>query len=279
MLAATGPEAVVRGEYTFVLGELHVANNNLNASAFLDQCPEPDAMRRAIDADYPISRLMPLTPKGWANMTTRASVGYVPANAYRLQIAAETQGAGDAPCLPISECVIEDTAAGLVLRTRVGDLAFDLLDAFGEYLSAAVMNLFAPLPRMPHAPRISIGRLVIGRETWRFPMEALTFAQDSDSAKAFLRMRDWMRKHGLPRFVFVRSAVESKPIYVDLDSPILVAAFLKLIRRTADSAAAATQGVMVSEMLPGHDAMWLSDAAGARYSSEFRLVAVDHSER
>lgn len=276
MLAADGPDAVARGEYCFVLGELHVANNNLNAAAFLDQHPEPDQLRRAIDADYAAPRIVPLTPKSWANMTTRASVGHVPARDHRLQIAAETQSCEGERRLPLSACVVEDTTAGLVLRTRDGDIVFDLLDAFGEFLSAATMNLFVPLPQMPFAPRIRIGRLVIARQSWRFPARTLAFAHEADPAQAFLAARGWMRTNGLPRFVFVRSRVESKPVYVDLDSPILVAALLKLIRRTAESAAA-TQDIVVSEMLPGHDAMWLVDAEGARYSSEFRLVAVDRS--
>lgn len=276
MLAADGPEAVARGEYCFVLGELHLANNNLNAAAFLDQHPEPDRMRRAIDADYATPRIVPLTPKAWANMTTRASVGYVPAHDHRLQIAAETQCCEGERRLPLSACVVEDTAAGLVFRTRDGEIVFDLLDAFGEFLSAATMNLFAPLPQMPFAPRIRIGRLVIARQSWRFTARTLVFAHESDPAQAYLAARGWMRAHGLPRFVFVRSRVESKPVYVDFDSPILVAALLKLIRSTAESDTA-TQDIVVSEMLPGHDAMWLADADGARYSSEFRLVAVDRA--
>ncbi|HZJ62930.1 MAG TPA: hypothetical protein VFD36_05350 [Kofleriaceae bacterium] len=31
----------------------------------------------------------------------------------------------------------------------------------------------------------------------------------------------------------------------------------------------------VSEMLPGHDGLWLPDAAGEHYSCELRIAAVD----
>jgi hypothetical protein len=46
----------------------------------------------------------------------------------------------------------------------------------------------------------------------------------------------------------------------------------KEIRRTAEAGAST---FTVSEMLPGLGELWLPDAAGQRYTSEFRLVAVD----
>ena len=51
----------------------------------------------------------------------------------------------------------------------------------------------------------------------------------------------------------------------------------RLMRRTAAAPAAALGGrsVRFTEMLPGPDGCWLQDAAGHRYTSELRVVAVD----
>jgi hypothetical protein len=36
------------------------------------------------------------------------------------------------------------------------------------------------------------------------------------------------------------------------------------------------KSISISEMLPAHDQLWLRDAAGQPYTSEFRIVAVCH---
>jgi hypothetical protein len=68
--------------------------------------------------------------------------------------------------------------------------------------------------------------------------------------------------------------VEDKPVYVDFDSPILVDNLAKIIRRTMDQGAADAT-IAITEMLPTIEQAWLRDAAGQRYTSEFRIVTVD----
>ena len=78
----------------------------------------------------------------------------------------------------------------------------------------------------------------------------------------------------MPRFVFFKAPVEPKPCYLDFESPILVDIFCKMVRRTQE-AGHADGRIQISEMLPRPDQIWLTDAANNRYSSEFRIVAVD----
>ncbi|GFJ87489.1 hypothetical protein [Phytohabitans rumicis] len=66
---------------------------------------------------------------------------------------------------------------------------------------------------------------------------------------------------------------EPKPLYLDLDSPILVGLFATTVRRPGGAAVRAT----ISEMLPAPDQLWLRDAEGRRYTSELRLAAVEAS--
>lgn len=59
---------------------------------------------------------------------------------------------------------------------------------------------------------------------------------------------------------------------VDFRSLPLVNLLAKSIRRTAEAGAGT---FTITEMLPDTDRLWLHDAAGARYTAELRVVAVD----
>jgi hypothetical protein len=78
----------------------------------------------------------------------------------------------------------------------------------------------------------------------------------------------------MPRQVFVKTPIEIKPFYLDFDSPIYVEILAKKVRRTGE-ASLAEPPITVTEMLPEHTALWLSDAEGQRYTSEFRFAALD----
>jgi hypothetical protein len=73
--------------------------------------------------------------------------------------------------------------------------------------------------------------------------------------------------------VFVKSPVELKPFYADLSSLPSVEHLAHAIR--ALDRAEPGAALSVGEMLPGPDQLWLTDAEGARYTAEFRFVAVD----
>ena len=69
---------------------------------------------------------------------------------------------------------------------------------------------------------------------------------------------------------------ELKPCFLDLDSPIYVDVFARLVRETRRSAAAGE--VLLTEMLPDLTQTWLTDAAGNRYTCELRLAAIEAEE-
>jgi hypothetical protein len=120
--------------------------------------------------------------------------------------------------------------------------------------------------------------LVIHRETWRFRKGELEFAAKKDEASRFLGTRRWMKTCGLPDKVFVKSALEVKPFYVDLESPVLVEIFCRAIRRM-NSSAGEGEELIFSEMLPSPKQLWLRDAEGASYTSELRFAIVDLKAR
>jgi hypothetical protein len=104
----------------------------------------------------------------------------------------------------------------------------------------------------------------------------MEFSHEDGEVERFVRARQWARSHGIPRFVFVKSPLETKPFYCDFESPIYVDIFSKAIRRAGESNSF-TARFGVTEMLPTHDEVWLPDAAARRYASELRVVAVDCS--
>jgi hypothetical protein len=65
MIAAPNVEAVNRGEYVGVMGELHIAANSLGVPLFMEQHEAPDEFLRAVDQDITAPRLVPLVPKYW----------------------------------------------------------------------------------------------------------------------------------------------------------------------------------------------------------------------
>jgi hypothetical protein len=273
LIAAPNVEAVKRGDYRVVLGELHTAANTLGWAFFLEQHPSSQDFFKAIDVDLPEPRLIPMPPKYWPGRTSRCQNVLVSEKDICLQVADTTPGLMDRRTLPISEFIIEKCDDDLLISSRSGKLKFDLLDALSEALMSQVVNSFGMASDDSHTPRVSIDRLVISRETWRFSAAELEFAFEKEDSQRFLGATRWARRTGLPRFVFFKAAGEVKPSYCDFHSPIYVRMMAKAIRRAAGLSP--DQSITVTEMLPGPGEVWLPDREGNLYTSELRLVAVD----
>jgi len=276
MIAAASPAAIRRGEFHLVVGEVHLGVNCLNGSLFLGQHPRPEEVYEAITADFSQPFLVPVPPKNWSMLTARTSFEFVSPKNYRLLVSPDACGVAPSQALPISDLVVEEVGGELLLRTRDQRLRFEIVEGFGEFLSNLIMNFFHPLPPLRHTPRITVDRLTVSRETWRFELSELGFAFEADEAARFLGARRWQREFDLPRFLFAKSPVEKKPWYLDLDSPVLLNIFTRIVRRTKECDHPAPL-ITLTEMFPSHEDLWLPDAEGHRYTSELRMVALDIS--
>ncbi|HEX8128484.1 MAG TPA: lantibiotic dehydratase [Pyrinomonadaceae bacterium] len=279
MLAAASPEAVARGEYELVMGEIHVGFNNINSSVFVPQHPRQEEIHEAVESDFPEPRLVPILPRYWPEMSGRISFDYVSPKNYRLLVTHDSCGVPPAQALPIGSLIVTETSDGLIVRDRDNRVRFDIIEAFSESLSSHVINTFGMLPPGKHTPRVTIDRLVVCRESWRFTPAEFAFAYEKDEAARFLAARRWRLEHKLPRFMFVKTKVERKPFYLDMDSPVYVNIFGRAIRRAAESSNHAKSLITLSEMIPDHGQAWLPDSEGNHYTSEFRIVAVDLTHR
>ncbi|MGW8698058.1 lantibiotic dehydratase [Streptomyces eurythermus] len=272
MLAADGPQAVERGEFELVLGELHVATNTLGASLFVHQHPAPAELFAQTGRDHPRPRLMPLLPKEHrARLSTRVRHALVRPEDYQIALLDHGADPRRERTVLSAEAVVERQDGRLVVRLPDGAV-FGVLDVFAHVLTTLVIDLCRLLPEADHTPRITVDRLVLARETWRYAGGALDCAQDKNEARRFVRVRRWHAAGGLPRFVFVTTPTEPRPFYVDFESPVYVNLFAKAVRRLARQDPEGR--LTVTEMLPSPEQTWLTDDQGRRYTCELRFVAL-----
>lgn len=275
LLDAQDVEAIQKGEYQVVLGELHIAMNTLQITAFLAQHPAPEEILAAAALDVPAPRVWPILSKdAFAIYRLRPSL-ITPKDFYLVytpDVCAPIATA--ATPLTLSALVVEERDGRLVARTHDGLHCFPVIEVFAELLSRLIYGSFKMLPPSQHSPRITIDQMVVSRETWHFAPQDLTFADEKTPLERFVATRRWAQHHEMPRFIFVKVATEPKPCFVDFASPMYVEMFLKMVRQDMREDPAMVS-LTITEMLPTPDRLWLQDRAGEQYTSELRFVAVD----
>jgi hypothetical protein len=258
----------------FVLGELHCGGNTLESQLFVSQHPEPSRLRDAAEASGLGRRIVMIQRTDSSEATSRMSRAdeiMLPSYTY-LCIGAEglTPPAG-ATVLSAADLAVQVSGEELVVRQLSSGRRLEFLDVISEPMSLLIADAFQPFGFCRHRPRISIGNLVVARESWTFPAAELGWAFTGDEQQRYLQARHWRAAHELPERGFVRVPVERKPMAVDFRSLALVNLLAKTVRKTAQETAG---DVTLSEMLPDLGQLWLRDAAGEQYTSEFRVVAV-----
>lgn len=271
MIAAENADAIRRGDYEFILGEIHVSKNTLGGLAALMQHPEPEELYRNFATDM-LPRVVNIYPKDEQHPIRTAPAFKSPQDFF-LEHSTGSPGVPATRTLKTAALVVESSGSDLFVRTRDRKLKFDVIEFFGGSLSALVTNILKLFAPREHVPRVNIDRLVVQRESWSLPASSLVFACERLDADRFVEARRFARAHKMPRHVFVKVPVEAKPVYVDFASGMYVNILSKLIRRSI--AEGAETRVVFSEMLPGIGEAWLPDAAGKHYTSEFRFVALD----
>jgi hypothetical protein len=276
MLAATDADAVARGEYEIVLGELHMGKNTLESRCFVEQHDDPRTFTAHELADLGAGRVYFLPPMRIEELTSRAApptAVLVPEFTYWTLHRESIRSPN--PPIPAVDLVVYADHGRLMVRSLRGPFTASLLEVLSEALSGGVTNAFRPIGRGPHTPRVCIDRLVVARESWNLPAAEATWAFRKPEANRFAAARAWRAAHGLPERAFYGVPVEEKPSFVDFTSLPLVNLLAKAIRRSAEVQGSLT----LTEMLPDLSQLWLPDHDGARYTSEFRMCVVDLLDR
>lgn len=271
MIAAEGPDAVLRGDYQFVLGEIHTGCNMIMPPWVLELHPDADELIAARERDMGAPLVFLVTPRVYIGH--RKAPDSFSANDYQLAFSLDPPWRTGSQLLRVGELLVERGPEGLWVSTRDGRARLPAAALFEGMLIAASVSEFKLVAPAPHTPRIAIDDLIIARETWRFPAADLAFAAPKTTEERFLATLRWAEGRRLRRHVFVRVPHELKPVYVDLESPVSVDLFCHLLRRTAKLTPAGEAAI--SEMLPAPHETWLCDARGRRYASELRIAALD----
>jgi hypothetical protein len=277
LIVADDAAAVQRGDFGLVLGELHVGANTIAASLFVHQHPDIPELLAETTTDFPGPRVLPMLPKEQPpRYSARSRPSLNRPQDYHVGLVEYTGDPNRPRSLNGADVLVEDRDGRLVLVLPDG-VVFDVLDVFGNAMTNRVMDKFTLRADADHSPRVTVDRMVVARETWRFGAAGLDFAAEKQEAKRFVRARQWRDEHELPRFVFVISPAEPRPFYVDFDSPVYVNIVAKAARRLARKD---PDGVLTfSEMMPTPEQVWLTDDRGEKYTSELRFVAVDQTTR
>jgi hypothetical protein len=275
-LMIAGADAAAGGRLTWVLGEVHPSMVTMRYATWLEFHDAPDAVRAGLRHDlHGATVWFAETSELGGTGTQQANVLHSPGD-FRLVFAHDSCGYDPAATLPVGECDLIGSPAGLRVRRRDGTAERGLLEVIGDLISVIAANCFRLVPQGAHVPRITIDDLVVSRETWRLPATDPAFAGTADGSARYLQARAWAAGHGLPRHVFCRFTGERKPIYADLTSLASIDLISRAVRR-ARRKAGADATVTVVEMLPTPDQAWLTDAHGQRYTTELRMVAVDQA--
>jgi hypothetical protein len=261
MIAARSAEDAARGDSLCVLGELHVATNTLLMAHAVAMHPE----RAVLVDDWVIDMADAMVSPVQASADRASFVTPSPRDTH-VELTHAASWRAREQVLHGGDLYCEQVGDHLMIRSRRGGVELDLIAFMDHYLSAAAASHYRLLPRRHHWPRITIDRLVVSRERWHQTKREF-WELIASEVTPYETVYRWAQKLGLPRFVFATVVPEAKPIYVDFGSPVQVEIFLGYLRHADE--------LGLSEMLPGHDELWLTDRDGERYTCELRLAATD----
>ncbi|WP_412538155.1 lantibiotic dehydratase [Longispora sp. K20-0274] len=270
-VCATSVDALARGEFSLVLGEIHAAWATLDAGLFLVGCTQVEELRAATLADVGPGRVLPLYPLDWPRYTARLSGALDNDTDFQLGIL-PGPGADPDRLIPVTALTVSERDGELVVHGR--GQSWPLIEMFAELIGIHTQGAFKLVAATGHTPRVTVDRMVLARETWRTTIGDTGLADVRGEQAQYLAVRRWRAASGLPETVFVSIATETKPCYVDLSSPVYATIFCSMLR-----AARLSHGddvrVTITEMLPTPDEAWVPDADGNRYFSEIRVQVCD----
>lgn len=270
MVAAASVEAIAQGDYTVVLGELHPGLNTLATLSAVSLNPYAEELRALYAEDIPEVGIAPIPDDDFCRSSHDSRLA-----ALDLHLDTGSRWSSWRPAEQI--CRIGDLDVvrgdgGLMAESGDRRHRFDLLEIFERPIKIQTVVAFSPFPVVSHRARILLGGLVVAREAWAFAPEQLAFRDiPGSSIEQLIEARRFVRRHHLPRYVFVSIPEEVKPVFVDLCCPTYIALLAAMARRASR--------VTLTEMLPRPDQHWLPDSAGDVYTCELRLVAVTENAK
>jgi hypothetical protein len=266
-LEARSVEAVTRGEYRWILAELHPPVALLH-HGFYWGCPDKAALGNALAQT---TRGCPSFHFGFfaADFTAATAVRMLDSMPEGTSFVAPQRGDPRWRIIPPAEIevYVEDKNGDVCLRTRGAH------EHLGSFARAWVIPLgFHPFHfgRAPHMPRLRCGRVIVQRRSWTVTFEELGPGNytgvSRDLVVAVERLRaekEW------PRYVYIRPSEQAlrrsgaegrdkdtKPVFIDLESYLFLEIFHRWLTKAGE--------LEVSEMLPDPDNLLWQEPDGHR---------------
>ena len=266
-ISAKSIEAVERGEYEWVLAELHPPVALLH-HGFYWGCPDKEALSRALIR----------TTKGMAafhfgffatDFTSTTAVRVFDAMPDLTYFLAPQRANQKWRVIPPAEIdVFADEGTGDVgLRTR----------SSGEYLGSFARAWLIPLGfhpfffgRAPHMPRLRCGRVIVQRRSWTVTLEELPAGDYTGVSRNLVAAIERLRAaKGWPRYVYIRPSEEvlrrsgaegrdkdTKPVFIDFGSYLFLEIFHGWLTKAGE--------LEVTEMLPDPEHLLWQEQDGRR---------------
>ncbi len=251
-------------EPTFVLGEFNPAGNYVFSNAITPPfCPIADDARARF-ASLIASQPQTVYRDGGRAMN-RMSVTPGDVSIESGLAIAEN---GRETALAIADLYVERVDGRLFVVDPPSGRRYDIIAFHGGLFWESLCPMFGFLQKRQHTPRVTLDNVVVAREAWWFKADSLSFHTEQKRHARFAGAVAWRERNGLPRFIFARLNHERKPVFVDMESPILVESFCTILKGATD--------VKVTEMLPAPEECWLTQD-GKRFTSELRTVIVDET--
>jgi hypothetical protein len=264
-LLAASVEAINRGEYQWILAELHPPVALLH-HGFYWSCPDKNALGQGIErtlCDQPY-----LYYGYFAADFTATTAVRLDAIARAVKFVAPERSVGDWETFHPPETEVFVTEDGdVAVRTR--DSRRDL----GSFARGWVIPLgFHPFSFSlgKHTPRLLCGKVVVQREAWTVSLEELGKGDFTGVSRDLVVAVENLRAaRQLPRYIYIRPTEEAlrrsgvegrdkdtKPVFIDLESYLFLEIFHRWLVKAGE--------LEITEMLPAPDQLLWQEADGRR---------------
>jgi len=278
-LAAESIEAIARGEYQWILAELHPPVALLH-HGFHWSCPDKTVLSAAL-ASTVFGK--PNFHFGFyaADFTATTAVSLPDALPELSYFVAPQRGASHWRTVPPAEAeVYVDQTSGDVCLRRIGTRQY-----LGSFARGWVIPLgFHPFQfgMAPQMPRLRCGRIIVQRRAWVVREEELGAGDFTGVSRDLVLAIERLRgERNLPRFIYVRPTEQAlrrsgaegrdkdtKPVFVDLESYLFLEIFHRWLTKWSE--------LEVTEMLPDPDHLLWREPDGRR-TFELRTLIVPGS--
>jgi hypothetical protein len=278
-ISARSVEGVERGEYQWVLAELHPPVALLH-HGFYWACPDQAALGRALASTV---NGRPTFHFGFfaIDFTATTTVRVLDALPDLTSFVAPQRGDPRWRVIPPAETEVylEEGSGDVCLRTRASH------QHLGSFARAWVIPLgFHPFlfGRSPHLPRLRCGKVIVQRRSWTVNLEELPPGNYTGISRALILAIESLRAaKGWPRHIYIRPSEQAlrrsgaegrdkdtKPVYIDLESYLFLEVFHRWLTKSGE--------LEVTEMLPTPDQLLWQEADGRR-TFELRTQIVPHA--